>query len=96
MQAEQVHQGNTARYAYDATIRDVARTEGQPIAEYLASGLEYPAGHLTFGDAGGYPYDLLAHPLALGLLGLAAAVWSARRRAARLGTATKQPAQRAA
>jgi hypothetical protein len=64
-------------FAFDAALRDVARTMDAPTARWTAKILEYPAGELGLAGPGG-PWALALSPLSLGLLGLAAAVGTAR------------------
>ncbi len=79
VQVEPIHAGGG--YLYDATFRDMARQESNSVAQSAADWLEYPTSHLRL-DGPGWRLDLLARPLALGLLGLGVAVWLRRRAAA--------------
>jgi transcriptional regulator GlxA family with amidase domain len=72
-------------FAFDAALRDVARTMDVPTARWAAKVLEYPADGLGLSGSG-WPWALILRPLLLGLTGLAAtlgAVWLVRRARAR-------------
>lgn len=68
----------TDGYLYDATFRDMARTEGNGVTTEVANVLEYPTRDLQL-DGSAVRVDLLLRPLALGLLGLGTVVWLRRR-----------------
>ncbi|MEV5501543.1 DJ-1/PfpI family protein [Nonomuraea fuscirosea] len=68
-------------FAFDAALRDVARTMDVPTARWAAKVLEYPADGLGLSGPG-WPWALVLRPLLLGLTGLAAALgaaWLVRR-----------------
>jgi transcriptional regulator GlxA family with amidase domain len=73
---EAVHAGGG--YLYDATLRDMARHETNGVATEAANILEYPTRDLAL-DGPAVRLELLLRPLALGLLGLGAALWLCRR-----------------
>jgi transcriptional regulator GlxA family with amidase domain len=56
-------------FAYDATLRDIARTRGSELALIAAQILFVPADHLLLASAAG-SLDLLVRPLMLSLLGV--------------------------
>jgi hypothetical protein len=64
--AERIHAGE---YAYDATFRDMARRETNPIVLEAATGIEYPQRDLHL-NGPNVRLEMLLRPLALGLLGL--------------------------
>jgi hypothetical protein len=85
LELEFIHANASAGFPFDATLPDLAEHENAPVARFTTRLLEYPIGHL--GLAGGdWPYAHLLRPLAVGLLGLALAVLTARL----LGPATKR------
>jgi AraC family transcriptional regulator, transcriptional activator FtrA len=57
--------------AYDATLRDMARTQSAVAARGIGQTLFYPTEHIQF-DSAGWPVAPVFAPLALSLLGLAA------------------------
>jgi transcriptional regulator GlxA family with amidase domain len=65
-------------YLYDVTFRDLSRHEANSVTIEAANQLEYPTRDLQL-DGPAWRLDLLVRPLALGLLGLGAAVWLRRR-----------------
>jgi transcriptional regulator GlxA family with amidase domain len=65
-------------YLYDQTLRDMARHDGNSVVIGAANSLEYPTRDLAL-DGPAWRLDLLIRPLALGLLGLGAALWLRRR-----------------
>ena len=68
----------SGEYLYDATLRDVARQNANGVAVEVAKILEYPTRDVQL-EGPAWQLDLLARPLALGLLGLGGAVWLRRR-----------------
>lgn len=86
LRAEPIHA--TDSHLYDATLRDMARHDSTSIALEAANQLEYPTDDLDL-DGPAWRLELLAPPLAMGLLGLGAAIWLRRRRA---GDAAPPPA----
>jgi putative intracellular protease/amidase len=75
--AERIHASGA--YAYDATLADMARHESNLIVREAGIGLEYPTGSLQL-NGPDWRWDVLARPLALGLIGLGALVLIGRRR----------------
>ena len=73
---ERIHAGGG--FLYDATLRDLARRQSNGVASAVANQLEYPTRDVQLDGPAVQP-DLLFRPLALGLLGLGAAVWLRRR-----------------
>ena len=73
---ETIHAGDA--YLYDATLRDMARHQTNAIAIEAARVLEYPTRDLAL-NGPTVRLGLLLRPVALGLLGLAAALWLRRR-----------------
>lgn len=73
---ERVH--DSGGFPYDATLRDLARRQSNGVANAVATALEYPTQNLQL-DGPARQLDLLLRPMALGLLGLGAAVWLRRR-----------------
>jgi putative intracellular protease/amidase len=71
-------------FLYDLTLGDLARSQSNAVARAAANVLEYPTRDLVL-DGPAWQYDLLARPLALGVLGLGVALWL-RHRAARHGS----------
>jgi putative intracellular protease/amidase len=71
LKPEYVHADAPAGFPFDATLRDLAEHENEPLAGFLARLLEYPTGHLDLAGSG-WPFALLLRPLAVGLLGLLA------------------------
>jgi putative intracellular protease/amidase len=69
LRAELIHASGA--YAYDATLRDMALDERNSIVREAATGLEYPTRNLRLAGPGWRP-DLVARPLALGLIGVGA------------------------
>lgn len=69
---EQIHAAGG--FLYDATLRDLARTQSNGVAGAVANVLEYPTRDLAL-DGPAYRLDLLSRPLAFGLLGLGVALW---------------------
>jgi putative intracellular protease/amidase len=67
LQAERIHASGA--YPYDATLRDMAHQESNAIVREAATGLEYPTRDLAL-TGPEWRLDLLARPLALGLIGL--------------------------
>src|SRR4029079_2411168 len=65
--AERIHAAGG--YAYDATFRDIAEHEGNALARASATGIEYPTRDLELSGPE-WRVDLVARPLALGLIGL--------------------------
>lgn len=82
---ERVHQGST--YAYELTLKDMARGSGSAIATQAAYQLEYPIEDVL-ADAPRYRLDLIIRVVILALLGLALAPLIERRRAGAAGAAT--------
>ncbi|MFD0662791.1 DJ-1/PfpI family protein [Thermocatellispora tengchongensis] len=79
-------------FAFDAALRDVARTMDVPTARWAAKVLEYPADGLGLSGPG-WPWTLALRPLLLGLAGLAVALgatWLIRR------ARTRRPVENAA
>ena len=68
--------------AYDAALRDLAREQGRAVALAAATNLVYPTEHLNL-DGPAWPYDILARPLLIGVVGVGLALGAARARAAR-------------
>lgn len=77
---ERIHAGG--RYPYDLTLTDLARQETRLIARNAARWIEYPTTHLALGEHN-WSLPLLARAVALGALGLLAALALHRRRRAR-------------
>jgi transcriptional regulator GlxA family with amidase domain len=75
IRVEPVH--TKAGHLYDATLRDMARHDSTTIAREAANQLEYPTDDLNL-DGPVWRLELLVRPLALGLLGLAVALWRPR------------------
>lgn len=73
---EPVHASES--HLYDATLRDMARHDSTSMAIEAANLLEYPTRDVRL-DGPASRLDLLLRPLALGLLGLGAAIWLRRR-----------------
>jgi putative intracellular protease/amidase len=67
LRAERIH--GSGAYAYDATLRDMAHDESNSVVREAATGLEYPTRDLQLAGPE-VRLDLIARPLALGLLGL--------------------------
>ena len=66
---EEIHANVAAgEFAYDATLKDLARTRGSGLALVTGRVLFLPVEHLPLAGTA-WPLDLLARPLALGLLG---------------------------
>ena len=65
--AERIHAAG--EYAYDATLRDMARHETNPIVQEAATGIEYPQRDLHL-NGPEVRLEIVLRPLALGLLGL--------------------------
>lgn len=61
------------RFPFDLTLADLARGESAAVARWSARGLEYTPADPAVLQGAGWPLGILAWPLALGLLGLAAA-----------------------
>src|SRR5205807_3469094 len=76
LQAERIHASGA--YAYDATLRDMAHDETNSIVREAATGLEYPTQDLQLAGPE-WRLDLIARPLALGLIGLGALLLARRR-----------------
>jgi AraC family transcriptional regulator, transcriptional activator FtrA len=77
LHAERIHPDGV--YAYDATLRDMARDESNSVVREAATGLEYPTRDLQLAGPE-WRLDLIARPLALGLLGLGALLLLRNRR----------------
>jgi putative intracellular protease/amidase len=84
LEPEYVHTG--PGFAFDAVLRDLARSVDVPTARWRAKALEYPAGELTLAGPR-WPWGYTALPLLYSMIGLAAAIsgrlwwraWRARR-----------------
>jgi transcriptional regulator GlxA family with amidase domain len=86
----------TGGYAYDLTLRDLARQETRPVAIWAAAWLEYPTADLEL-EGRDWQVELIARALAMGVLGvlvLAAAPRVIRelRQAPRLLRTSRRPA----
>jgi transcriptional regulator GlxA family with amidase domain len=69
---EQIHADGG--FLYDATLRDLARSQGNGVASAAANVIEYPTRDLALAGPA-VRLDLVLGPLALGLFGLGAALW---------------------
>jgi hypothetical protein len=66
---EALHAAAPTTFAYDVTLRDLARRDSQLMARQAATGLEYPIEHLTL-DGPAWPLMMVALPVGVGLLSL--------------------------
>jgi putative intracellular protease/amidase len=82
LRAERIH--GSGAYAYDATLRDMAHDESNSVVREAATGLEYPTRDLQL-TGPEWRLDLVARPLALGLLGLSALLLLRNRRRLAVG-----------
>jgi putative intracellular protease/amidase len=78
--AERIHASGA--YAYDATLTDMANDDSNVIVRETGIGLEYPTQSLALSGPE-WRADLIARPLAPGLIGLGALVLVRRERASR-------------
>jgi hypothetical protein len=67
---EALHAAAPTTFAYDVTLRDLARRDSQLMARQAATGLEYPIEHLPL-DGPAWPLMMIALPVGVGLLILA-------------------------
>jgi transcriptional regulator GlxA family with amidase domain len=79
---ELLHRDAGGLFPIDAVLHDVAREDNRATAALIARGIEYPFDRTDLAGRA-WPYELLLRPLALGFVGLSAAVGLGQRRRGR-------------